>query len=150
MTGIKAILGVLLAAVVAGAFAIASQARTAQHPPRHGALHVTKECGDYQGQPGGFCTIVSSNLSAIPAGSKVFYFEAAGAQGLVSDLALYAGPGNAALGHVNLSGTSGVITFAGGTGDFRGFHARAVVSYDADHDLWLWDGTYRFTGSDDD
>ena len=144
----KRILGLTLAVTIAGAFAVASQARTA-HPARHGALHVTKECGDYQGQAGQFCTITSSNLPEIPNESKVFYFEAAGAGGLDSDLALYAGPGDVALGHVTLSLTTltGEITFSGGTGSLRGFHASADVSFDGS--LWHWDGTYRFRGSAD-
>jgi hypothetical protein len=146
----KRIVGLMLAVVLAGAFAIASQARTTASSSRTYALHVTKECpaSTYQGQPGGYCTIDSSNVGAIPAGSKVFYFEAAGADGLDSDLALYAGPGNIAFGHVTLSFTSatGVITFRGGRGDFRGFRAEADVTYDTSSGLWHWDGTYRFLG----
>lgn len=147
----KRMLGFILAAAIAGAFAVASQARTAHHPPQHGVLHVTKDCppSQYAGQAGGFCTIMSSNLEAISAGSRVFYFEALGADGtLNSDLALYGGPGNVALGHVvlSLATATGEITFTGGTGDFRRFHARVDVSFDGS--LWHWDGTYRFTGGD--
>jgi hypothetical protein len=142
----KRIVGLLFALTVAGAFAIASQAGTsASSHSRWRPLHVTKECGDYSGMPGGFCTILSSNLGAIRPHSKVFYFEAATANGLDSDLALYAGPGNVANGHVVLPGNTGVITFRGGTGAFRGFRARADVSVDA-QDVWHWDGTYRFVG----
>jgi len=145
----KRMLGLTLAVTLAGAFAVASQARTTHHPARHGALHVTKECGDYHGQAGEFCTIVSSNLPAIPTGSRVFYLEAAGATGLDSDLVLYAGPGNVALGHVTLSLTTftGEITFDGGSGQFRGFHAHVLVTFDGA--LWHWDGTYRFSGPRD-
>jgi hypothetical protein len=143
----KRILGLVLAVTTAGALAVASQARNTHHPARHGALHVTKECGSYQGQPGQFCTIQTSNIPAIPAGARVFYFEAVQNGVLDSDLALYAGPGNVALGHVVLSLTaaSGEITFAGGSGAFRRFHARAHVSFDGS--LWHWDGTYRYRGS---
>ncbi len=114
--------------------------------PRNGALHVTKECSDYSGLAGGHCTITASNLPAIGVGSKVFYLEAPGATGLDSDLVLYAGPGNAALGHVTLSFTtfSGEITFVGGTGSFRRFHAHVVVTLDTKTNLWHWDGTYRY------
>jgi hypothetical protein len=140
----KRILGLILVVAMAGAFAVASQARTAA-PSRAGALQVAKVCtGTYQGQPGGYCTITDSNVAAIPAGSKVFYFEALAGTDLDTDLVLYAGPGNAALGHVTLSlaTMTGVITFRGGTGDFRGFRAQADVTYDAEHDLWHWNGTY--------
>jgi len=109
---------------------------------------LTKECSQYFGHAGEYCTIVSSNLGAIAPGSKVFYFEAAGSNGLDSHLTLYAGPGNVALGHVTLSFTTatGVITFRGGTGYFRKFRARADVTYDPTTNLWHWDGTYRFRG----
>ena len=141
----KRIIGLVLVVAMAGAFAVASQARTGASSSRTRALHVTKECSQYSGQPGGYCTILSSNLGAITPGSKVFYFEAAGSNGLDSDLALYAGPGNVALGHVTLPGETGVITFRGGSGAFRGFRATADVSVD-DQGIWHWDGTYRYRG----
>jgi len=147
----KRMLGLMLALTVAGAFAVASQARTAHHPPRHGALNATEDCSppQYAGQAGGFCTIVSSNLQAITVGSRLFALEAPGAAELDSDLVLYAGPGNEALGHVVLSRTThtGEITFSGGTGSFRGFHARATVSFVGS--VGQWEGTYRFTRDDD-
>jgi hypothetical protein len=114
--------------------------------PRSGALHATKECSQYNGQAGSFCTITSSNLKAIGAGSKVIYTQAAGAAGLDSDVVLYTGPGNSAFGHVRLSFAtlSGVVTFSGGTGKFRGFEARVIVTYNPNTNLWYWDGTYDF------
>jgi hypothetical protein len=39
-----------------------------------------------------------------------------------------------------------VITFRGGTGDFRGFRATAHVTLDPATGLWHWDGTYRLRG----
>jgi hypothetical protein len=45
---------------------------------RSGFLQVDKECSEYQGQPGQFCTITSSNISEITPGSKVFYTQPAG------------------------------------------------------------------------
>src|SRR6266550_1368028 len=47
--------------------------------PRSGNLHVTKECSQYTGLAGGFCTITSSNLKQIAVGSRVVYAKAAGA-----------------------------------------------------------------------
>jgi len=143
----KRMIGLILVAVLAGALAVASQARTNASSSRARGLHVTKDCSAYQGQPGQYCTITASNLGAIRVGSKVFYFEAATAGGLDSDLALYAGPGNTALGHVVLPGNTGVVTLRGGTGDFRRIQARVVVTQDdQDPNLWHWDGTYRFRG----
>jgi hypothetical protein len=138
----KAILGLLLAIVMVGAFTTAGSAKTTG-TPRSGELHVTKECSLYHGLAGEFCTITGSNLNAIDAGMKVIYTSAAGATGLDSDLVLD-GPGNNdASGHVTLSfltGT-GVVTFSGGTGRYRGFHASVVVTYNG---VWHWDGTYSF------
>jgi hypothetical protein len=41
-------------------------------------LHVTKECSNYDGTAGSFCTITSSNLNELKVGSAVFYDQAAG------------------------------------------------------------------------
>jgi hypothetical protein len=143
----KRIIGLILALTLAGAFAIASQAGTSASHSRTRALHVTKECSQYFGNPGEFCTILTSNLGAITVGSKVFYFEAATANGVDSDLALYAGPGNVANGHVTLPGNVGEVTLRGGTGAFRGFRAEVVVTQDSqDPNVWHWDGTYRYRG----
>ena len=143
----KTIFGVLLVAVVmVAAFATAGAAQNTG-TPRSGELHVTKECSQYFGQAGQFCTITGSNLNAIDAGMKVIYLLPAGATGVNTDLVLD-GPGNNdAYGHVDLSfaTSSGVVTFSGGTGRFSGFHASVVVTYNGHDQLWHWDGTYSFT-----
>jgi hypothetical protein len=142
MTSIKATLGLLLAAVLAGAFAVAGSAS-----PRSGDLHVTKDCSQNFGRAGDYCTIRSSNLNAIDSSMRVVYASAAGATSLDSDLVLD-GPGNNdAFGHVTLDfqTLSGVVTFSGGNGRFSGFHANVDVTYDAQTGLWRWDGTYSFT-----
>ena len=45
---------------------------------RSGDLQLTKECSEYKGRAGEFCTITSSNLEEIEAGAKIIYAEAAG------------------------------------------------------------------------
>jgi hypothetical protein len=146
MTGIKAILGVLLAAVLAGAFALASAAGNTASP-RSGELHVTKECSQYDGQAGSFCTITSSNIPQITRGMRVVYTSAADLVTLTlnTDIVLD-GPGNNdASGHVtlNILTGSGVVTLTGGTGRFSGIHATVAVTYSGG--TWHWDGTYSFT-----
>ncbi len=113
--------------------------------PRSGELHVTKECSEYKGLAGDFCTITSSNLEEIGVGSKVVYAEAAGEGSLDTDVVLDAGSGNTAAGHVvlDLSAGKGVATFSGGTGTFTGLQAHADVSADPEG-LWHWEGTYSF------
>ena len=68
----KTIFGLLLAVVMVAAFATAGSAENTGNP-RSGDLHVTKECSQFNGLPGGFCTITGSNLNAIDAGMKVVY-----------------------------------------------------------------------------
>lgn len=145
MTIIKATLGLLLAAVVAGAFAIAGSAS-----PRGGELHVTKNCRDYNPLvAGSFCTITSSNLNAIKNHSRVVYASAADlTSGLLDSDLVIDGPGNNdAFGHValNLVTLSGVVTLSGGTGSFSHFHAeQLVVACPAFPDC-SWDGQYSFS-----
>jgi len=115
--------------------------------PRSGALHVSKECGGFNGAPGSFCMIESSNLKAIEVDSKILYlqpeklFTPVGSD-VILDLP---GPGNnKAFGHCSLA--LGVCTFEGGTGKFTLFRADVVVSKDPDprSPLWYWEGTYSF------
>ena len=135
----------LLALAAAGIVASIGSARAAHATPRSGALHVTKECSEYHGKVGEFCTITASNIEQIRRGMRVVYFQAMTPSGLDSDLVLAAVQGHsAAYGHVVLSSTTSHITFSGGTGAFTGFQADATVSQDA-RGLWHWDGTYSFT-----
>jgi hypothetical protein len=148
MTTNKATLGLLLAAVVAGALAVAGSASS-----RGRALHVTKNCsGDhpYTGAAGDFCTITSSNLNAIKAGSRVVYTSAAGdpTPGVLDSDLVLDGPGNNnAFGHVvlDLSTLSGVITFSGGTGEFIHFHAGPIMVECPAFPDCSWDGPYSFS-----
>jgi hypothetical protein len=145
---LKRIFGIVAAAVLAGSFVIAAQV-PANASARSGALHVTKECSQYTGAAGSFCTITGSNLKSIKAGSKVVYASAANADGtLVSDITVYSGH-NKIFGHVSLTGAGMWVTLSGGTGKFRHFTAEAVVSVDSTG-LWHWDGTYRFGHPHDD
>lgn len=116
---------------------------------RSGFLQVDKECSEYQGQPGQFCTITSSDISEITPGSKVIYTQPAGIPvGMLdSNVVLDAGDGSRAIGRCTLDFATGLglCTFSDGTGRFAGFHARVEVSpprYDGDD--WHWRGTYRF------
>jgi hypothetical protein len=118
--------------------------------PRSGDLHITKECSQYTHLAGGFCTITSSNLAAIPVGSKVIYLQALAGTVLESDVVLDPpGPGNnMAFGHVqlNLVTKVGTVTFAGGTGKFTWFTGSVVVTQNLAVPFgWFWDGTYSFS-----
>jgi hypothetical protein len=127
---------------------IVATAGSSGNPERGRALHVTKECSEYNGRVGEFCTIISSNVRAIEPGMKVVYLAVPDNGVLDSDIALSSGHGGAAVGHVVLDlGTArGRVTFSVGTGRFAGFKARADVSVDSSG-VWHWDGTYRFSRS---
>ena len=144
------IFGLILALVLAGSIAAAAKAHDGPSSPnpRSGTLHLTKECSEYTGLADSFCTITSSNLPAITAGSRVVYLQAAGQTSLDSDIVLVVGPGNYALGHVTLDLATGLgeVTLSGGSGQFASFRAKVRVTppggvNGAD---WAWDGKYRF------
>jgi hypothetical protein len=110
-------------------------------------LHVKKECSEYTGAAGSWCTISVSNLRSLPVGSKVLYSQAAGVPAglLDSNVVLDAGDGNRAVGRctLDLSTGLGLCTFSDGTGQLAGFQARVDVSYLGGYD-WAWEGTYSF------
>ena len=150
MTNIKAIFGLLLAAVAAGAFAVASSAGTTGSSPRSGALHVTKECSEYNAFGRGVLHDHVLERPAIKPGTRVVYASAAGdpTPGLLDSDLVIDGPGNnTAFGHVvlDLSTGTGVVTFSGGTGEFTHFHAGPIaVACPAFPDC-SWDGPYSFS-----
>ena len=140
----KRTLALVAAITIAGTVVAAGPASATG---RGDTLRVTKECSNYDGTVGSFCTITSSNIRAIEPGMNVVYLAALSPDGqLDSDVVLSSGHGGAALGHVvlDLSTQQGSVTFSKGTGRFAGFHANAKVTFNSDTGLWQWDGTYSF------
>lgn len=141
----KRFVTLLTAAVVAGGLVGLSPASAS---PRTGALHVSKECSQYRGAAGDFCTITASNIDAIQVGARVIYALPLNADGsLDSDVVVTDGRGSKLFGHVTLNATTMIITFSGGTGRFSHFSGSADVTVaDAGtlNELWHWDGQYRF------
>jgi hypothetical protein len=139
---------ILLVAVAAAV--LVAGVGSADATPRSGALHVTKECSQYNGTVGSFCTITSSSINSIKPGMRVVYLGAPSKGVLDCDIVLSFEHGSAAFGHVllDLTTAQGRVTFSGGTGKFARFEADAVVSVDS-AGVWHWDGTYSFSGPDD-
>src|SRR6476646_9517116 len=137
--GMIAVLG--LATGITAASVLAGSAS-----PRSGDLVVTKECSEFVNNPP-YCTITSSNLAAIPEGSRIVYLNPAGL-GTATGSAVVLDPpapgNNKAFGTCFLGSTPMQCEFSGGTGKFTWFHASVVVTVDSDG-LWHWAGTYTFT-----
>lgn len=139
-----------LVTVVALALALSAGSASVSASDDDRPLHVTKECHEYSGGAGQFCTIASSSLGRIKVGSRVYYDQAAGTPAglLDSNIVLDAGNGNRAVGRCTLDLTTGLglCTLSDGIGRFAGFHARVRVSPPRDeNDDWHWDGTYGFS-----
>jgi hypothetical protein len=118
-------------------------------------LHVTKECSEYFGAAGDWCTVTLSNLRRLPIGSRVLYSQAMGVpSGLLdSNVVLDAGDGSRAVGRCTLDLVTnlGLCTFSDGTGQLAGFQARVDVTCAADGIICDLEGTYSFNrGSDQD
>jgi len=134
-----------LATLVALAFAVIPLASAT---PRSGTLTIYKECSEYTGLSGSFCTIKSSNLKEIKAGSKVIYLQP---KSLASDVILDPpGPGNdKAYGRCSLNKAgNGTCVFTRGTGAFEGFHANLRVTHLGDSaasPFYSWEGPYGFS-----
>ena len=146
----KSVLGLAAGLVLLAALGFSvSAASSRNHAPRATkAFHATKDCSGAKGVAGDFCTIRSSNVKELPAGSKIFYLQPGGKTALNSDTAIYSGPGNIAAGHCLLRFATGVglCTISDGTGTLAGFSARVRVTHDKSiPTLWHWDGTYSFT-----
>src|SRR5439155_27162235 len=120
--------------------------------PRAGVFHAHKNCDQYSGVAGGFCTLSESTLKQIPDGTKVVYASAATPTAVSSDLMLVSPkPGNnVAFGHVELNRVTrtGTATFSGGTGKFEHFSASVTISFLSVRN-WAWVGTYSFGNKGD-
>ena len=125
---------------------MSTSAPQSETSPRSGTLSVTKECSEFTGEAGSFCTITSSNFDAIPVGSKVVYTDAATADGgLDTDIVVETPSGDAAHGHVVLDGATerGTVTLKGGTGELANLSAELAVA-PLDQPNYSWDGPYSY------
>jgi hypothetical protein len=110
-------------------------------------LNISKECSQYTGDTPSFCTITESNLAAIPAGTRIYYYGPVVANPLFgSNTAVIAvGNGDAAIGYCvtydSASPPVGTCAFHAGSGTLAGFQAVVKVTVD-DKQIWHWDGGY--------
>ena len=120
--------------------------------PRAGTFHAHKNCSQYSGLSGGFCTLTESTLGQIPDGTKVVYASPPTPTAVSSDVMLVLPtPGNnVAYGHVELNRVTrvGTATFSGGTGKFQHFSASVAITWVSPGN-WSLDGTYSFGNNGD-
>jgi hypothetical protein len=133
----------VVATIVAVSLAVPGVSASTPH-----ALHIVKECSEYTGANPSFCTITASNLSAIPAGTKVWYYGPVNGSSVMwsSITVMKATSAKTATGYClgdNRSGI-GMCTFWKGTGSLRGFHA--LINVACSGVVCKWDGTYYFSG----
>jgi hypothetical protein len=124
--------------------AVAPSVSTAADPQ---PLVIHKECSQFTGDVPSFCTIVNSTLSAIPPGTKVYYFgpQIDDPNYTSSLVVIKAGRGSRATGYCSLLGVEGTCSFWEGTGALAGFHAAVQVTHDGGPNF-TWTGTYRLDG----
>jgi hypothetical protein len=144
----------VLAAALVTAASVSIGVDASASSPRSGILHLTKECSRYTGEAGSFCTITSSNLKAIPVGTRDVGLSEVGADGSVDfDIVFDTRGANAAYGHATICGPCevGTVTFSGGTGQFKKFTANLVLTcpiggivHDGRVDACSLDGPYSY------
>jgi len=116
---------------------------------RH-TLTIVKNCsGTMTGKVGEYCTITSSNVPAIPKGTKVVYTGpvVGSAVFLSSNVTIKASASNTATGYcmVDLHTGVGMCTFWKGTGTLTGFHA-VIHGSSESATAYHWDGFYYSSG----
>ena len=120
---------------------------------RSGRFHITKECSQYTGGAGSFCTITSSTLSGDSCRLEGPLRPGGGHSGQACWTATsFSTPAtrNRAVGRCTLDGVTslGICTFSDGTGELTGFTARVDVSpFPNDLVNYHWRGTYSFNES---
>lgn len=134
--------------VVVAATILAVSACTAASPAAgaHKAFHLDKTC-----VADGGCTIVSSDIDAIPVGTLISYTAIGDGSTLQQNATFTVGDGSASgFCDFNHDGKplAAQCTFLSGTGALKGFHLVADVTLTGDgkgpDSVWHWDGTYWF------
>ena len=131
---------VVVATVLAASGCAASPAAAAPKP-----FHLDKTC-----VPAG-CTIVVSNLDAIPVGTLITYTQI-GDGSTNQQNATFTTKGGSASGFCDFNHDGKPLaaqcTFLSGTGALKGFHLVADVTLTGDgktpDSVWHWDGTYWY------
>ncbi len=137
-------------AIPAVSAVFASLALAAPAAPALQDFKIVKECSQYAGTAPSYCTVIESNVAAIPKGTKIFYFGpdlgVADPVMTASATLIDAGTGNLATGYCivdqrDTANQVGMCAFTAGGGTLAGFNAIIHVSEDAQQNFH-WDGSY--------
>jgi hypothetical protein len=140
MRSIRSLIVVIAALVAVGGCSASSGADT------HKPFHLDKTCVEAVG-----CTIVSSDLAAIPVGTLITYTNIGDGSTLQKN-ATFAVKDGSASGFCDFNHDGKPLaaqcTFLSGTGVLAGFHLVADVTVTGDQNsrdaVWHWAGTYWF------
>ena len=136
MSSIKRLLAVLAAIAALTVLAPVALAGSQQ------GFHLEKTCAPDSSEPLGYiCTVQHSDFKWIPAGTEVHYLSQAG-NVVQANIEIRNGSTDGAC--TWSSDVDAICVFSAGTGRLTQFNLEVVVSYDADLDVWYWDGTYWF------
>jgi hypothetical protein len=151
------LIGTIAVVVPLGALAaVALVVPLAAQQGRNGQLHIVKDCGEESGVPGSdFCTIVTSNLPQLPAGTQIYYDlspgPTAGPGYFDQNIFVFVNTSQWAVGRctgpndfVTTPGRQGLCTISDGFGPLAGFSARITVTWTGTDYLFGWDGRYNF------
>jgi len=136
-----------LSILLAGAVLVLAYAASAA--PETQPLKISKECSQYTGDTPSFCTVTESNLTAIPAGTKIFYYGPVLGSPLFSSssVVIAVGKGDSAVGYCVIdemaSPPHGTCAIHAGSGALAGFQAVFTSTVD-EKQLWHWEGRYLF------
>lgn len=135
---------------------IAGGSPAAAQDDRAGRLRLLKDCDTWLGIPGStYCQIVRSDLSELPAGTRIYYNQitdgpTAGPAGFLdSNIFVYVTESDWAVGRCTVPNDNkpGLCTISDGMGSLAGFRARIVVTFTPRRgfrNAYTWDGTYSF------
>ena len=132
--------------VIAAGILVVSACAAAPAAATHKAFHLDKTCVAGVG-----CTIVSSDIDAIPVGTIIKY-SAIGDGSTKQKNATFTVGSSSASGFCDFNHDGKPLaaqcTFLSGTGSLKGFHLIADVTLTGDGNtpdsVWHWDGTYWF------
>lgn len=131
--------------VVAATVLAVSACTSASQADVHKAFHLDKTC------VADVCTIVASDIDAIPVGTLIKYSQIGDGSTLQQNATFTVGDATASgFCDFNHDGKplAAQCTFLSGTGTLKGFHLIADVTLTGDgkgpDSVWHWNGTYWF------